>query len=147
MRTYSRSTSFLLCTGVYLVALLVAAVYVLACGKGQTLLFTTFVATILATLTVYAFSMLFRNASLYDPFWSVAPMAIVWYWADIYQPFLLMHVLFIAAVWLWGIRLTLNWARGWQGLGHMDWRYNMLQKKIRRHTGWSTWRVYSSFLR
>jgi steroid 5-alpha reductase family enzyme len=24
---------------------------------------------------------------------------------------------------VWGARLTYNWARGWQGLGHEDWRY------------------------
>jgi steroid 5-alpha reductase family enzyme len=29
----------------------------------------------------------------------------------------------IALVLVWGARLTFNWARGWQGIAHEDWRY------------------------
>ena len=29
----------------------------------------------------------------------------------------------MAVVWTWGVRLTANWARGWTGLDHEDWRY------------------------
>lgn len=29
----------------------------------------------------------------------------------------------LALVLVWGARLTYNWARGWRGLGHEDWRY------------------------
>jgi steroid 5-alpha reductase family enzyme len=33
---------------------------------------------------------------------------------------------------LWGLRLTANWARGWSGLNHEDWRYVNLQKQTGR---------------
>jgi len=32
-------------------------------------------------------------------------------------------------VWAWGLRLTGNWAYGWPGLHHEDWRYVDLQEK------------------
>jgi steroid 5-alpha reductase family enzyme len=38
---------------------------------------------------------------------------------------------------LWGGRLTWNWLRGWQGLGHEDWRY----LDLRRKTGAAYWLV------
>jgi steroid 5-alpha reductase family enzyme len=132
MKGLSRFSSFLICSITYVVAILVAVVYVLSFGKGQTTLYTTFVADVLATVVVFLFGLAFRNASLYDPYWSVIPMAIVLYWADLFQPYTTIQVLFVVAVWVWGIRLTLNWARGWQGMGHVDWRYSMLQAKSPR---------------
>jgi steroid 5-alpha reductase family enzyme len=38
-------------------------------------------ADIVATLVVFAFSAWYRNASTYDPYWSVIPVLIVLYWA------------------------------------------------------------------
>jgi steroid 5-alpha reductase family enzyme len=38
---------------------------------------------------------------------------------------------------LWGLRLTLNWASHWRGLGHEDWRYVDLRVK----TGRAYWAV------
>jgi steroid 5-alpha reductase family enzyme len=38
-------------------------------------------------------------------------------------------VLVMVVVWAWAIRLTLNWARGWAGLSHEDWRYLDLYTK------------------
>jgi steroid 5-alpha reductase family enzyme len=40
-----------------------------------------------------------------------------------------------ALVTFWGVRLTYNWARGFAGLGHEDWRY----VDIRRKTGGAYW--------
>jgi len=39
------------------------------------------------------------------------------------------HWLVGALVILWSVRLTHNWARGWTGLSHVDWRYIDLQNK------------------
>ena len=45
--------------------------------------------------------------------------------------------LVFALVLAWAVRLTWNWARGWQGLGHEDWRYLRLQEQ----TGRAYWLV------
>lgn len=95
-------------------------------------------ADLAATLVVFAFSYAFRNSSFYDPYWSVAPIAIVAYWAlgaqapgSDARP-----VLVLALLALWGLRLTANWARGWQGLHHEDWRYLDLQQRHGRRYWW-----------
>jgi len=69
--------------------------------------------------------MAYDNSSFYDAYWSVIPIAIIGYWAQIADPsasaLRMLAVAFVVFVWGW--RLTYNWARGWTGLGHEDWRY------------------------
>jgi steroid 5-alpha reductase family enzyme len=79
-----------------------------------------------ATLVVFGFSFALDNSSLYDPYWSVAPPAIGLYWAlapvaaGVSRARQLVALLLAG---LWAARLTWNFLRGWQGLGHEDWRY------------------------
>lgn len=90
------------------------------------------VADLAATLVVYAFSCWFRNASTYDPYWSVIPMLIVawWLWAAGGAPAVaLRQWLVVGLVWAWGARLTWNWLLRWRGLGDEDWRFGMLREK------------------
>ncbi|MEM8894894.1 MAG: DUF1295 domain-containing protein, partial [Bacteroidota bacterium] len=87
-------------------------------------------ADVIATLAVFAMSMIFRNSSLYDRYWSVAPVPIVYFFLHLAPDGdNLRQILMLTVVWLWAIRLTLNWARGWPGLVHEDWRYGDLAKK------------------
>jgi steroid 5-alpha reductase family enzyme len=88
-------------------------------------------ADVAATCVVFAFSVAFRNSSFYDAYWSVAPIAIVVYWiagADAGVPAARQGLVALLVV-AWGVRLTANWARGWTGLDHEDWRYVDLQEK------------------
>lgn len=82
-----------------------------------------------ATVIVFAFGLVLKNASLYDPYWSVAPPVL-------YLCFLLdkgfadaADFVMLGVLLVWGIRLTLNWIIGWRGLDHQDWRYTMLKEK------------------
>jgi len=89
------------------------------------LLYRTLVADGVATVVIFCWSATFDNSSFYDAFWSVMPIAIVSYWislADSSVP-MLRTVAVACVVFLWGGRLTFNWARGWSGLDHEDWRY------------------------
>jgi len=77
------------------------------------------------TLLVFAFSLWKANSSTYDAYWSVIPSYLtVWlfFHADGagwgWMPWATM-----AMVNLWSWRLTHNWARGWPGWHHEDWRY------------------------
>jgi steroid 5-alpha reductase family enzyme len=110
--------------GAYLLAGLVAAlVYRFS---------SAFWADIAATLVVFAVSLVVGNASVYDPYWSVAPPVIVTAWASPgVRP-----VLVVVLVWLWGIRLTANWASSWRGLQHEDWRYVDIRAQTRGRVPW-----------
>lgn len=90
-----------------------------------------------ATVVVFGFSLLLDNSSLYDPYWSVAPIAVVLYWAcgpSAAAP-LARRVLAVALVSVWGLRLTANWAARWRGLDDEDFRY----REIRAKTGRLYW--------
>lgn len=135
VRSLSRSRSFLYITLAYVAALAVAWLVVRAVAPAGPLIHTLAYADLAATLTVFAFSVIADNTSVYDPYWSVAPMVIA--------PFVAAHgdapaarvIVVCALVIAWGARLTYNWARGFTGLGHEDWRY----VDIRHKTGRGYW--------
>jgi len=115
----------------YMVALVVAAVAAFAFDLLHPIL-VALIADVAATLVIFAFSTTYANSSFYDPYWSVAPIAIAVFWAmwaenadiDIHR-----QVLSLSLVIAWGVRLTFNWARRWEGMGHEDWRYVDLRQK------------------
>ena len=78
---------------------------------------------LISTLFVYLFSVIHKNSSIYDPFWSVAPVPIVIF-LSVHSPNnLLINLLIIIPIILWSMRLTLNWICSWNGLLHEDFRY------------------------
>ena len=89
------------------------------------------IADVAATAFTFLFSLIFRNASVYDPYWSVQPPVIL-------VALLTRHGVTAAgltvtvAVSLWAIRLTANWAYTFGNLTHQDWRYTMLHEKCGR---------------
>lgn len=88
------------------------------------ILLYTFIADVVATVIVFGFSVIFKNSSIYDPYWSVAPIAILLLWFfEFKNGFDLPTILIFVAVFVWGIRLTYNWAINFKGMQHQDWRY------------------------
>lgn len=130
--TYSLTSSYIICISAYLFAVLIAGFALLLMKKsgfGGNVLLETFVADIAATLGVFLFSFIFRNSSLYDPFWSVVPPFLVYGWWRINPGNSLVGSLFLFVIVFWAVRLTYHWMRSWQGLSHEDWRYKMLKAK------------------
>ena len=91
-------------------------------------------ADVVATLLVFGFSVGYDNSSLYDPYWSVAPLPVAIYWMAAGAPGL-RQILLLALIVLWGARRTGNWAARWRGMGDEDFRY----QEIRRRTGRLYW--------
>lgn len=130
-KSESLTKSFALCALAYIIALCVAIAVGYALGQRHPVLIA-FVADVAATLVIYAFSRMFRNASFYDAYWSVAPVVIALYWvlgAASENAILMRQIVVLTLVFLWAVRLTCNWARQWRGLGHEDWRYADLRQK------------------
>jgi steroid 5-alpha reductase family enzyme len=123
-----RIESFGWVTFAYVVALAVA-LWLVAGERGAHAFRTLYVADVVATVIIFAFSIRWNNGSVYDPYWSVVPPFIALYWiAQAVHASTLRQVVVTVLVFLWGIRLTYNWARGWPGLHHEDWRYVDLYK-------------------
>lgn len=87
------------------------------------------VADIVMTLVCFMFSLIKKNSSVYDAYWSVIPFFFVLQWAYIhFQDLTIFHYLTFAVVSLWSWRLTMNWVRSWSDFAHEDWRYVNLKK-------------------
>jgi steroid 5-alpha reductase family enzyme len=119
------------------VAYAVALAVALAVGAWvdtESPLWTALWADVAGTIVIFAFSVAFRNSSFYDAYWSVVPPVLVVYWVQGAAPDVpgARQGLVALLVFAWGVRLTVNWARGWTGLGHEDWRYVDLQEKTGR---------------
>jgi steroid 5-alpha reductase family enzyme len=96
-----------------------------------------FAADVVATVVIFIFSRRYRNSSFYDPYWSVIPplLAIYWYCANAQAGVDAGRALLVIGLaWLWGIRLTANWATFWGGLTHEDWRYPLVRERAGRFT-------------
>ena len=86
------------------------------------------IADALATVLTFLFSLLFGNASVYDPYWSVQPPVILFAFA-FGKELNALGVLLLITVLFWAVRLTANWAYTFGDLSHQDWRYTMLKEK------------------
>lgn len=120
----------------YAVAL-VAAAFTLRFFPAASWVWRLGASSLAATLAVFAASVVFDNSSLFDPYWSVAPIAAaLWLVARAPHPSARtwIAVLLTSA---WGLRLTWNWARGWRGLGQEDFRY----VDLRAQSGRAYWLV------
>ena len=122
----SRAFSFVIVTSVYLIAAMVGlAVYV---WMPFSFWVNLLLADVIATAATFVFSVLFQNASVYDPYWSVQPIVIGIGFAVSGKP-TAAGLIMLAAVIVWGVRLTANWAYTFYGMQHQDWRYTMLKEK------------------
>ena len=82
------------------------------------------VADIVMTFGIFAVSLWKSNSSAYDAYWSIIPSYLtVWLWSEydgMTWDWLQWSTMLVVNLWSW--RLTHNWARGWPGWHHEDWR-------------------------
>lgn len=129
----AKGRALTLVTLAYLIAVAVGAAWLLwAPGTGR-LWLDTLIADVLATLVVFVFSRIYRNSSFYDAYWSVIPPLLLLYWwwqgpIGLSGPGSLRAWLLALVVGYWAVRLTSNWAHGFPGLHHEDWRYPILRE-------------------
>ncbi len=115
--------------------LIITVIYIAASFLGVWLYFlllfpfwlNLLIADAVATVFVFSFSVVFKNASVYDPYWSVQPIVILVCFAWHYK-LTSASILLLISIIFWGIRLTGNWAYVFGGLNHQDWRYTKLKE-------------------
>lgn len=124
----SRAASFVAVALVYIIAAAAGCAVYLALPFPFWL--SLLIADVAATVIVFAFSLIFKNASVYDPYWSVQPIVILAF-CSFRVGLTLVTLLPFIVVCLWGVRLTANWVYSFRGLNYEDWRY----EKLRKSTG------------
>jgi steroid 5-alpha reductase family enzyme len=120
--TFTRPQSFLLSTVAYVLATAIAVVTWQWCA-GLSDLYRLAMADLAATLFIFITSVAFNNSSMYDPYWSVKPAVIAVGCAVLFGAGTVGGMALLVLMLLYGLRLTINFYRDWQGLQHEDWRY------------------------
>lgn len=125
----SRTASFLIVSMIYIAAFFIGyAVYKCSYIAEWHYLWRMLAADVVATTFVWFFGLVFKNVSVYDPYWSVAPPIMLTAWAVEQSCCNTATILLLTAVWAWGIRLTGNWAYTFKNLNAEDWRYTKYRK-------------------
>ncbi|MCP2196043.1 DUF1295 domain-containing protein [Williamsia deligens] len=130
----SRRASFVRVVAAYVLALAVAVLWLGLGPRTSSALWDAGIADVLATLVVFLASRVHHNSSFYDAYWSVVPplLAVYWWWRSDAGIADAAAWATVVVVMIWAVRLTANWAIGFPGLHHEDWRYPMLRERAGR---------------
>lgn len=123
-----RTLGYLIITVMYIVAFFVGLLmYDLL--EEQHLLLRILIFTITSTLVIFLFSITITNSSVYDPYWSVFPVVTSFLLYDYGGDAHPLAILMLVFIFIWGFRLTANWAFTFKGLEYEDWRYVKFREK------------------
>ena len=90
-----------------------------------------FFADVIATIICFVFSVIFKNTSVYDPYWSFTPFAIALYFFIVYKGYnSIPNIILLIVFSIWSWRLTINWITTFPNLNHEDWRYSDYRNKL-----------------
>lgn len=126
----SREQGLWLILLIYVMAFAVAICTFKLTSEDTHLLWRLFWADFAATVFVWLMSYAFDNASIYDPYWSVVPPILLTAMAIYMEEKQLQTIVLLVAVWLWAIRLTVNWALTFKNLKVQDWRYDKYKRQF-----------------
>ena len=134
MTTVSKARSLGVVTIAYVIAIAVAAAWLVWGPRAGQLWLDTLIADVLGTIVIFVFSRIYRNSSFYDAYWSVIPPLLLFYWWFRTAPDVnaLRCWLIAVVVVVWAIRLTANWVYAFPGLHHEDWRYPKFKQRAGR---------------
>jgi len=125
----TRTKSLIIMTVIYLF-ILTAGVFIFLRLEQFSLVPRLLIADLSMTLITWVISLFIKNASVYDPYWSVIPplmvLGVIYY---INQTVSLSTFLLFIGLFVWGVRLTYNWMIRWTSFHEVDWRYNKIYEK------------------
>ena len=129
-QNYSKGTSLALVFLMYAVTVAMGILVYDWAEARMPEIWAVLVADVAMTVIIWWNGLLFENVSVYDPYWSVIPPVVFTIGAFYKDCLTLPVILLLIAVWVWGIRLTGNWAWTFKGLGHEDWRYTRYRETL-----------------
>ena len=120
----------LILLAIYLIAVAIGALYFIVLRKfGLNVLLSVLLADVLATIFVWLTGLIFKTASVYDPYWSLQTMVIYAFLVSYFNNWNLGTILVFIPIVLYSVRLTANFIIGFDSLSYVDWRYKMLKEK------------------
>lgn len=115
---------------VYLIAITIGVLtYIGFNSLGLNDYLAVLLADIAATIFVWLMGVIFKTASMYDPYWSIQTLIIYLALLIKYNNWNIGTILLLIAIAIYSIRLTTNFIIGFDSLSYVDWRYKMLKQK------------------
>ncbi len=115
---------------VYIAAAVIGGLlFVVFKNAGMNDYFAVLLADIAATIFVWLMGLLFKTASMYDPYWSLQTLCIYLALLIYHNNWNLGTILLLVVIVIYSVRLTTNFIIGFDSLAYVDWRYKMLHEK------------------
>lgn len=130
MGNLNKTKSLIIITFIYIFALGVS--YPLAFLITNNIVLKLFLMDIFATLIVYIFSVIFKNTSVYDPYWSFVPWILIIIAMIEVRNFTTPIIILLIAFSFWSWRLTINWIKTFKDMSVEDWRYAKYRNAYKR---------------
>ena len=89
-----------------------------------------FFADVITTIIVWVFSVILKNSSVYDAYWSLIPWVIFAYFIISYMRFDVFTLITYIVFSVWSFRLTINWIITFDNLYWEDWRYKNYRNNL-----------------
>lgn len=96
-----------------------------SCFIIENMLLKTLVFDVVSTIVIWIFSLILKNSSIYDAYWSLTPFVILTYVLLTAEYVNIYHILFYVSFSFWSFRLTINWITTFSDRKWEDWRYNV----------------------
>ena len=87
------------------------------------------VVDVIATVIVWLGGVLLRTASAYDPYWSIQTLIIYTFIVSKHNNWNFATISLFVVIFVYSLRLTMNFIVGFHSLSYVDWRYKMLKEK------------------
>ena len=113
----------------YIIAAFIGVGVFLLLEKHTHYLLAILIADASATVFVWLIGVIFKTASMYDPYWSVQTLFIYTCLLFYFNNWSFFSVVPLVAIFLYSVRLTTNFIIGFHDLSYIDWRYKMLASK------------------
>lgn len=101
----------------------------------ENIILRLFVFDVISTFIIYLLSLVIKNSSLYDAYWSLTPWVMLTYLIILnYTNLNIYHYVVYIVFSFWSFRLTLNWIITFENRKWIDWRYQDLKAKSNKYT-------------
>ena len=117
---------------IYLVISIIGIMLFFLFRKTFDVVINLLIVNVIMTIIVWIFGMIFKTASIYDPYWSYQTLFFYLFLIIYFKHYSIGIILYLIALSYWSIRLTINFIKGFDSLSYIDWRYKMLKGKFPR---------------
>lgn len=101
----------------------------------ENIILRLFLFDVISTFIIYLLSLVIKNSSLYDAYWSLTPWVMLTYLIILnYNNLNIYHYIVYIVFSFWSFRLTLNWIITFENRKWIDWRYQDLKAKSNKYT-------------